>query len=82
MMICSSLHGFTGRWGLLFEYSITCFWVGRYDRSGKACDRLLRIRELPDEHRAQTRRNRRYAIEAQAERLADSVIRMRMPTRS
>jgi tetratricopeptide (TPR) repeat protein len=72
------------RWGLLFEYSITCFWVGRYDHSVKACDRLLRIRELPDEHRAQTRRNRRYAMEAQAERLGVSVIRtqMRIPVRS
>jgi hypothetical protein len=65
-------------WGLLFEYSITCFWVGPYERSVKACDRLLRVRALPAEHRAQTRRNRRYAIEAHAKRLADSAIKIRM----
>jgi tetratricopeptide (TPR) repeat protein len=67
------------RWGLLFEYSITCFWVGQYDRCVKACDRLLRVAALPAEHRAQTRRNRRYAIEARAKKLADSALKIRVP---
>jgi hypothetical protein len=64
------------RWGLLFEYSITCFWVGAYGQSVKACDRLLQMEELPTEHQAQTRRNRQYAIEGQARRLGESALTM------
>lgn len=62
------------RWGLLFEYSITCYWVGSPRRSVQACDLLLRMRELPATHRAQTQRNRRLAIEAQAWHLAESAL--------
>jgi tetratricopeptide (TPR) repeat protein len=70
------------RWGLLFEYSITCFWVGWHEECVKACNRLLRIRDVPVEHRAQTRRNRNRAIEAQARKLADSAINLRLPISS
>jgi tetratricopeptide (TPR) repeat protein len=59
------------RWGMLFEYSISCYWVGEYERSIAACDRLLALDELPPAHREQTRRNRSLAIEDLARELAD-----------
>ncbi|MGZ4269597.1 MAG: tetratricopeptide repeat protein [Solirubrobacteraceae bacterium] len=66
------------RWGLLFEYSITSYWVGEPDRSIAACDALLALGDLPEEHRAQTVRNRRFALDAKARRL---VARTTTPTR-
>src|SRR6185437_2679692 len=59
------------RWGLLFEYSIACYWVGDLDASIAACERLLELDELPDTHRAQTERNRRHAIDAKARAIAE-----------
>ncbi|MGW0120950.1 glycosyltransferase [Streptomyces sp. NPDC003327] len=49
------------RWGLLFEYSITAYWVGDAEASLAACDRLLALPDLPAAHREQTRVNRRFA---------------------
>jgi tetratricopeptide (TPR) repeat protein len=58
------------RWGLLFEYSITSYWVGEFANCVRACDSLLRIPDLPAEHRKQTIRNRNLGIRHQAQRLA------------
>ena len=63
------------RWGMLFEYSISCYWVGEYERSIAACDRLLALDELPAAHAEQTRRNRSLAIEELARELADRAMR-------
>lgn len=52
------------RWGLLFEYSITSYWVGEYAASRRASERLLELEELPSEYRNQAQRNRRFAIDA------------------
>ncbi|MFI8521434.1 glycosyltransferase [Streptomyces sp. NPDC085481] len=49
------------RWGLLFEYSITAYWVGDHQASLAACDRLLALLDLPAQYREQTRTNREYA---------------------
>jgi glycosyltransferase involved in cell wall biosynthesis len=49
------------QWGMLFEYSITAYWVGDPQSSLEACDRLLAMRELPDRYREQTRANREFA---------------------
>lgn len=54
------------RWGLLFEFSITAYWVGDFTGSLQACDRLLAMHDVPDAHREQTRANRTFA----AQRLA------------
>jgi tetratricopeptide (TPR) repeat protein len=62
------------RWGLLFEYSITSYWVGEHATSVRACDALLTMPELPIEHRRQTERNRALGITAQARRLAASTV--------
>ncbi|MFD3947004.1 glycosyltransferase [Streptomyces sp. NPDC058579] len=50
------------RWGLLFEYSITAYWVGDHAASLAACDRLLALPDLPESYREQTRANREFAV--------------------
>ncbi|MEU8463139.1 glycosyltransferase [Streptomyces sp. NPDC029003] len=50
------------RWGLLFEYSITAYWVGDPAASLRACDRLLALPDLPAPYRRQTLLNRGYAL--------------------
>ncbi|MEU6984683.1 glycosyltransferase [Streptomyces sp. NPDC046324] len=50
------------RWGLLFEYSITAYWVGDHAASLAACDRLLALPDLPEPYRKQTRANREFAV--------------------
>ncbi|MFD5428675.1 glycosyltransferase [Streptomyces sp. NPDC127084] len=49
------------RWGLLFEYSITSYWVGDPAASLKACNQLLAMQDLPEPHRLQTLANHEYA---------------------
>src|SRR5207302_11076183 len=39
------------RWGLLFEYSITSYWVGELRQAFAACERLLALKELPEAYR-------------------------------
>lgn len=51
------------QWGLLFEYSITTYWVEAYDRSIVSCDQLLSIRDLPETIREQVQKNRVFAVE-------------------
>ncbi|MFD3779699.1 glycosyltransferase [Streptomyces sp. NPDC058612] len=51
------------RWGLLFEYSITAYWVGDTAASLRACDQLLALPDLPDSYREQTLANRVFAQE-------------------
>jgi hypothetical protein len=62
------------RWGLLFEYSITCYWVGDSTDCIRACDALLAMGELPLAHRRQTEANRRHAIRARAHRMASGAV--------
>lgn len=67
------------RWGLLFEFSITAYWVGDYAGSLRACDRLLAMPDLPAAYREQTRANRDFAEQRLATRKPPSVFR---PARS
>ncbi|ACU77355.1 glycosyl transferase family 2 [Catenulispora acidiphila DSM 44928] len=46
------------RWGLLFELSISAYWVDDFIGSVRACDKLLAMPDLPDLHREQTVANR------------------------
>ncbi|MEV6582150.1 glycosyltransferase [Streptomyces sp. NPDC051582] len=50
------------RWGLLFEHSITAYWVGDVQASLRACDRLLALPDLPEPYRRQTEANRGFAV--------------------
>jgi hypothetical protein len=49
-------------WGLLFEFSITAYWVGDYTASIEACDTLLGLPDLPEPIRRQTVLNREFAV--------------------
>jgi hypothetical protein len=50
------------RWGLLFEFSVTAYWVGDAAASLRACDRLLAMPDLPGPYRRQTEANREFAV--------------------
>ncbi|MEZ0108660.1 glycosyltransferase involved in cell wall biosynthesis [Catenulispora sp. EB89] len=50
------------RWGLLFELSISAYWVDDFRGSVRACDMLLEMPELPDLHREQTVANREMSV--------------------
>ncbi|MGW4896544.1 hypothetical protein ACWEQL_30460 [Kitasatospora sp. NPDC004240] len=54
------------RWGMLFEYSITSYWVGDPRASLAACERLLTLPDLPEVYRRQTLANREFALRATA----------------
>ncbi|WP_405839968.1 glycosyltransferase [Streptomyces sp. NBC_01518] len=49
------------RWGLLFEFSITAYWVGEFAASTEACDQLLALPDLPAAIRRQTVTNREFS---------------------
>ncbi len=50
------------QWGILFEYSITSYWVGEFRNSFAACKKLLTIDSLSDECRALTVTNAQHAV--------------------
>ncbi|MEU3773081.1 glycosyltransferase [Streptomyces sp. NPDC032472] len=56
------MHPWVYRWGLLFEHSITAYWVGDMEASLNACDRLLALPDLPEPYRRQTETNRGYTL--------------------
>ncbi|HEX4009502.1 MAG TPA: hypothetical protein VHX62_05825 [Solirubrobacteraceae bacterium] len=62
------------RWGLLFEYSITSYWIGEHANCVRACEALLQMQELPAGHRKQTERNRMFGIRAQARQMAANAV--------
>ncbi|WP_241717934.1 glycosyltransferase [Streptomyces sp. CNQ085] len=49
------------RWGLLFELSVSSYWVGEYSESVRACDLLLGMEDLPEPYRMQTVTNREFS---------------------
>lgn len=54
-------------WGLLFEYSISAYWVGDVKGALAACRRLLAMPNLPDDYRRSTRKNMEYCVRKMAE---------------
>ncbi len=50
------------QWGMLFEYSITSYWVGEFRNSFAACKKLLTIRTMSEEGRALTLTNAQHAV--------------------
>jgi glycosyltransferase involved in cell wall biosynthesis len=59
------------RWGMLFEFSVSAYWVGDTAGALRACNQLLSIRELPDSYRAQTRSNRAFCEQRIAQNRGD-----------
>lgn len=50
-------------YGMLFEYSICAYWIGKYQESLNACDRLLANQDLPPLFRQYTIQNRMFAFD-------------------
>lgn len=58
-------------WGMLFELSITAYWVSELATALAACEELLARDDLPGLHRKQTEHNRRVCLDAIARRAVD-----------
>jgi glycosyltransferase involved in cell wall biosynthesis len=50
-------------YGLLFEFSISSYYVGQYQESLDACDQLLGMKNLPQGLRDQTIANRQFPLQ-------------------
>jgi glycosyltransferase involved in cell wall biosynthesis len=50
------------RWGLLFEYSVSAYWVGEVRAAAGACRRLLALPDLPETYRTQTVTNLGHCV--------------------
>ena len=50
-------------YGLLFQLSICSYYVGHYQESLDACDKLLAMKDLPEGWRKLTESNRVFAME-------------------
>ena len=72
------VHRWIYEWGLLFEYSIAAYWVGQPRAALHACNRLLRLQQLPAAYREQTQANRGHCIRA----LGEAMSRSGTPTRA
>jgi glycosyltransferase involved in cell wall biosynthesis len=75
------VHRWVYDWGLLFEYSIAAYWAGRPRAALDACDRLLKVPQLPDAYREQVIANRGYCLHAAGDALAASVTPTRRRSR-
>jgi glycosyltransferase involved in cell wall biosynthesis len=62
------------RWGLLFEFSISAYWAGDPRSALSACDRLLKLPDLPESDREQTIENREFCVQAVEARHAPRVV--------
>ena len=63
-------------YGLLFEFSIAAYYVGRFQESLDACDKLLTMQDLPKFWRDQTEVNRQFPL-ARLNELERSRVAMR-----
>jgi glycosyltransferase involved in cell wall biosynthesis len=72
------VHRWMYEWGMLFEYSIAAYWVGKYRAALEACNRLLKLGQLPAGYREQTQANRAHCIRA----LGEAMSRGGTPTRA
>jgi glycosyltransferase involved in cell wall biosynthesis len=50
------------KYGLLFQLSISSYYVGKYQESLNACDKLLAMRDLPEFFRKKTEENRPFPL--------------------
>ena len=67
------VHRWIYEWGMLFEYSIAAYWTGHPRAAVDACNRLLKVSQLPDSYREQVIANRGYCIKALGEAMSASV---------
>jgi hypothetical protein len=55
-------------YGLLDEYAVNAYWIGRYDESLAACERMLRENKCPPDVRARIEQNAAFARAKLAEK--------------
>jgi glycosyltransferase involved in cell wall biosynthesis len=60
------------QYGLLFEFSISSYYVGQYQESLDACDQLLTMEDLPQGLRDQTALNRQFPLKKIEEQKASA----------
>lgn len=49
-------------WRARDEYSVACYWMGRYEETMRVCSELLASPELPAEHRTRVGENLNWAV--------------------
>ena len=49
-------------WGVLFEFSIVSYWVGKYEESITACD-ILMYKAIPEHIKSQVAINRQFSVD-------------------
>jgi glycosyltransferase involved in cell wall biosynthesis len=59
-------------YGLLDELGVNAYWVGAYDASIAACDRLLAEAKIPEAQRARVEKNRALSVAKLAEAAAEA----------
>lgn len=55
-------HDWIEQYGLLFQLSICAYYVGNYQEALDACDKLLKIKNLPNHWRTQAEINRTFPL--------------------
>jgi glycosyltransferase involved in cell wall biosynthesis len=50
-------------YGMLFQFSICSYYIGKYEESAEACDKILSIKDLPESIREQAKVNRTFPLE-------------------
>jgi glycosyltransferase involved in cell wall biosynthesis len=58
------IHKWVYDWGLLFEYSISAYWVGEVQEALRACEQLLAMENLPNIYRSYTLANYDECLDA------------------
>jgi glycosyltransferase involved in cell wall biosynthesis len=62
------IHRLIYDWGLLFELSVACYWVGEYEQALEANDRMLAEGKLTPQAETDVRRNREFCLRELASR--------------
>jgi glycosyltransferase involved in cell wall biosynthesis len=55
-------------YGLLDEFAVNAYWIGRYDDCLRACERMLREEKIPAEMRERVENNAQFAREKLAQK--------------
>lgn len=62
--------------GLLFEYSICAYWIGEYQECLTACDKLLKVQNMPKNYLDAVKRNREFAVAKVSENIKDKLAKV------
>ena len=60
MTVCSWRHGYAGH-GVLDEYAVNAYWIGKYEECLKACRKILGLPNIPEDVRKRVQANAGFA---------------------